>query len=66
MIVWWGRPLDWCSEHLALVIISDGWHNLWMLWVDRFLVSKIGREPRGKRKCAMTGGFLLADKHDVV
>ena len=48
------------------MVVSHGWHNLWMLWVDRFLMSKIGREPHEKRNCAVTDGFLLTDKHDVV
>ena len=74
-----GTGCESCNEHLALVVVSHswrnwwmlrvvshGWRNLWMLGVYRFLMNKIGRSPREKRKCAVTDGFLCADKHDVV
>ena len=61
-----GTGCESCNEHLALVVVSHSWRNLWMLRVDRFLMNKIGRSPREKRKCAVTDGFLCADKRDVV
>ena len=39
---------------------------IWMLCVDMFLMSKLGRKPCEKRKFAVTGYFLYTDKHNMV
>ena len=59
-----GTGCESCNEHL--VVVSHSWRNLWVLCVDRFLMNKIGRSPREKRKCDVTDSFLCADRHDVV
>ena len=61
-----GTGCESCNEHLALVVVSHSWRNLWVLCVDRFLMNKVGRKPCEKRKCAVTDYFLYTDEHNMV